>query len=460
MKKQVLLLWALTGAAMLPAYAQTGYETRPVVLEPKNAPVAKRQTAAAAEYAYPVGLRNLGMISSDDNACCSFLSFNTAINGDAYMWAPMNETVTYVDNSSVSAVDYHWYLPGADATELETQDADATYNTPGIYDFPTMTVKDGAGQSYEYTAPGKLKVGGKGEICTSNMLKLGTDINDPATTAVIAERPFRDGGWLGGTNSMDLVGYGNLFMIAHPDASITGVRAYLPEVPMHEPGDTLIMQIWYPLTGESSIQLMGLPLEAVILPMDEIKPTTDTRLKNVAVAEFNLTTPLKIADKPFFFVTIEGFGHDPSKQNARLLIDIKPVQMDEATAGNLLAHNSFCRREGFDDYLQPINYFGAQLGESFMICPVLDTHTPEGSGVGSVQALKPGRAAYEGGVLSLSSEGAERAVVYNVGGERVVETSLDGGQAEVQARLAKGVYLVRFMKGGKVSGAAKLLCNE
>lgn len=27
-------------------------------------------------------------------------------------------------------------------------------------------------------------------------------------------------------------------------------------------------------------------------------------------------------------------------------------------------------------------------------------------------------------------------------------------------RLTKGFYLVRFMKGGKVSGAAKLLCNE
>ena len=431
MKKQTFLLWALAGMAAIPAHAQTEYETRAVVSDLKTSPAAMRGAAAAqadgAEYVYPVGLRNLGMISQDDNACCNFLSFNTVTNADAYMWAP-----------------------------------DAVYNTPGVYPFPTMTVKDGAGKSYEYTAPGKIKVGGKGEICTSNMLNLGTDINDPATTAVVAQRPFgmEGSGWLGGTNALDLVGYGNLFMIAHPDASITGVRAYLPEVPMHEPGDTLIMQIWYPLTGESSIQLMGLPLEAVILPMDEIKPTTDTRLKNVAVAEFNLTTPLKIADKPFFFVTIEGFGHDPSKQNARLLIDIKPVQMDEATAGNLLAHNSFCRREGFDDYLQPINYFGAQLGESFMICPVLDTHTPEGSGVGSVQALKPGRAAYEGGVLSLSSEGAERAVVYNVGGERVVETSLDGGQAEVQARLAKGVYLVRFMKGGKVSGAAKLLCNE
>lgn len=460
MKKQVLLLWALTGAAMLPAYAQTGYETRPVVLEPKNAPVAKRQTAAAAEYAYPVGLRNLGMISSDDNACCSFLSFNTAINGDAYMWAPMNETVTYVDNSSVSAVDYHWYLPGADATELETQDADATYNTPGIYDFPTMTVKDGAGQSYEYTAPGKLKVGGKGEICTSNMLKLGTDINDPATTAVIAERPFRDGGWLGGTNSMDLVGYGNLFMIAHPDASITGVRAYLPEVPIYEPGDSLIMQIWYPYQTETSIQLMGLPLEAVILRMSEIKETSDTKLKKAAVAEFNLAEPLKISDKPFFFVTIEGFGHDPSKQTFRLSIDIKPVEMDDASLGNLLAHNSYCRREGFSDYLQPINYFGGMPGESFMICPVIDTHTPEGSGIEGTQALKPARAAYEGGVLSLYSEGAEQAVVYNVAGAHVVETGLQDGSASVPARLGKGVYLVRFLKGGKVSGAAKLLCNE
>ena len=51
-------------------------------------------------------------------------------------------------------------------------------------------------------------------------------------------------------------------------------------------------------------------------------------------------------------------------------------------------------------------------------------------------------------------------MVYNVGGEKVVNAALDGGQADVRAHLAKGIYLVRFMKGGKVSGAAKLLCNE
>ena len=99
------------------------------------------------------------------------------------------------------------------------------------------------------------------------------------------------------------------------------------------------------------------------------------------MAEFKLSEPLKISDKPFFLVTIEGFGTDPSKENFRLYIDVKPVEMDESMAGNLLAHNSYCRLKGEDDYLRPINYYGGQLGESFMICPVIDTHTEEGVGI-------------------------------------------------------------------------------
>ncbi len=444
--------------------AQEKFKTTVEVAEPKNAGVAKRTAIrqdGAASYDYPVGLRNLGMINVDDNACCNFLSFNKAVNSNAYMWAPMGETVSYIDNSSVAAVDYHWYIPGADAGELETQDADATYSTPGIYPFPTMTVKDGMGESHVFTAPGTLKVGGAGEICTSNMLNLGKDAADPNVTAVIGERIYDSGhGYLGGTNAVEVVGCGNLFMIAHPEASITGVRAYLPEVPKHEEGARLLMQIWYPLVEEDNIQLTGLPLEGVYLPMSEIKETGDTKLAKAAVAEFKLSEPLEIADKPFFLVTIEGFGKDPTKENFRLYIDMKPVEMDEATAGNLLAHNSYCRLEGESDYLRPINYYGGQLGESFMICPVIDTYTGEGTGVATVDAMKPAHARYEGGVLSLASEGADRAVVYNVGGEKVVQAALADGQAEIQARLAKGIYLVRFMAKGKISGAAKLLCNE
>ena len=80
MRKQVLL-WALAGMAVFQAQAQTEYETRVIVSEPEPTPVTKRATtlASGAEYGYPAGLRNLGMISQDDNACCNFLSFNKVI---------------------------------------------------------------------------------------------------------------------------------------------------------------------------------------------------------------------------------------------------------------------------------------------------------------------------------------------------------------------------------------------
>ena len=84
MKKQTFVLWALTGMLAVPASAQVDYKTRAIVAEPENAPVAKRalaRDAEGAEYSYPVGLRNLGMIGQDDNACCNFLSFNKSLIG-------------------------------------------------------------------------------------------------------------------------------------------------------------------------------------------------------------------------------------------------------------------------------------------------------------------------------------------------------------------------------------------
>lgn len=44
-----------------------------------------------------------------------------------------------------------------------------------------------------------------------------------------------------------------------------------------------------------------------------------------------------------------------------------------------------------------------------------------------------------------------------IGGSNMVLTRVDMGEAVIEDGTS---YLVRFMKGGKVSGAAKLLCNE
>lgn len=471
MKKQIFALCASGFMAMtMQAQTQGKADVKAVISEPKadvtSTRVASRSTEGVS-YSYPIGLRNLGMISQDDNACCNFLSFNKAINGEAYMWAPMGQVVSYIDASSVSAADYHWTIPGSDTQELETQDADATYNTPGVYDFPTMTIKDENGTSYSYTAQGKVKVGGIGEICTSNMLKVGSDVNDPATTSVLAALMLNGGagGYLGGTNNMKLKGYGNLFMVAHPNAFINSVRVYLPDVPTKYAEDAkLLMQIWYPMDfGDGEMTLNGLPLDAIQLPMKDIKLTEDTKLKKAAVAEFNLTEPLSIGDKPFFFVTISGFGEDPNTEDFRMLIDIKPVEMDEASSSNLLAHNSFCYydsgTESTSGYKWPINYFGGPIGGSFMICPVIDTKSGDASGISNTE-LTPSKTSYNQGTLSMSCEGADAAVVYNVAGTIVYRTAINGNSQTAQVHLNKGVYMARYLKNGQVTGASKFLVNE
>lgn len=470
MKKQIFTLCAFSGLLAVSAQAQWKADVKAVVSEPakvvSSAKVATRNTSGVS-YAYPIGLKNMGMISKDDNACCNFLSFNKNINGDAYMWAPIGEIVSYIDASTTTATDYHWFIPGSETTEMETQDADATYSTPGIYEFPTMTIKDESGAEHTYTAEGKIKVGGVGEICTSNMLNLGTDPEDPSTTSVLAALMLNGGagGYLGGTNNMKLKGYGNLFMIAHPDASLNAVRVYLPDVPSKFAEDAkLLMQVWYPMDfGDGEMVLNGLPLEAVNLPMKDIKLTTDTKLKKAAVAEFKLTTPLTISDKPFFFVTISGFSEDPNTEDFRMLIDIKPTEMDEASAGNLLAHNSFCYfdsgTESTSGYKWPINYFGGPIGASFMICPVIDTKTGGASGIADTE-LKPSKAAYNQGVLTMSCADADEATVYNVAGNIIYRTSLNGAEQTAQLQLSEGVYLVRYLKAGKVIGASKFLANK
>ncbi|MFQ7084898.1 MAG: hypothetical protein ACLRTD_10415 [Bacteroides sp.] len=102
------------------------------------------------------------------------------------MWAPIGETVSYIDNSSVQAVDYHWFIPGADATGWNLRCRRGAYNTSGIYLFPTMTVKDGRGNLY-LSASGKL--GQERRVCTLNMLN-NNGCQRSGYNGCIGQRPF------------------------------------------------------------------------------------------------------------------------------------------------------------------------------------------------------------------------------------------------------------------------------
>ena len=71
MKKQIFTLCAFSGLLAVSAQAQWKADVKAVVSEPakvvSSAKVATRNTSGVS-YAYPIGLKNMGMISKDDNA--------------------------------------------------------------------------------------------------------------------------------------------------------------------------------------------------------------------------------------------------------------------------------------------------------------------------------------------------------------------------------------------------------
>lgn len=100
-------------------------------------------------------------------------------------------------------------------------------------------------------------------------------------------------GYLGGTNSAGLKGYGNLFMTAHGNAHITGVNVYFAFKPTKYPADAkLMLRVWYPMESEGNMEFTGLPLEVVELPVSEIRDAYEGEfpIKNVAVGEFRLNS--------------------------------------------------------------------------------------------------------------------------------------------------------------------------
>lgn len=60
----------------------------------------------------------------------------------------------------------------------------------------------------------------------------------------------------------------------------------------------------------------------------------------------------------------------------------------------------------------------------------------------------------------MSCADADEATVYNVAGNIIYRTSLNGAEQTAQLQLSEGVYLVRYLKAGKVIGASKFLANK
>lgn len=407
-------------------------------------------------YAYPFGLSCLGIYSSEDQPVCNYLSPNRLINKNYFLWAPLDKPVTYISNVSDVAA-YSWTMPGTLEETSTSSIATATYKTLGHYQFPSLELTTTSGEKSMYQAEGEILVSGKAEITTANCRKWGE-------TYQLGYLPLNGGsaGYLGGTNSANLNGYGNLFMTAHGNAHLTGVNVYFAFKPTKYPEDAkLLLRVWYPMETEEGMELTGLPLEVVELPVSAIRDAYEGEfpVKNVAVGEFRFEEPLQIWDKPLFFVTVEGFGDDPSKSDIVMLTEVMGQDIPENQMTNMLAHNSFVNYNNMG-YNMPINYFGASPGASFMICPLVDNQDGDATNISSLKIAK-NETKVSANALSLNiyNPDATSISIINACGMKIGEWDAKDKGVNVKVPCI-GIYLIQIYDNEKIIDVKKVVVDE
>lgn len=418
---------------------------------------SQAQVSSDAMYAYPAQLRNLGTNAMEDLPVCNLLTRHKSINEGAFLWAPIRETVLYKDMSANNPTSWLWNVPGAETTELTSQDAKVVYGKAGVYDMPTLTVETANGTSSftpanEMTSAGgnqKIKVGGIGEITAADMREHGV-------TYTLGTREYDEGGYLGGTNSLDIVGWGNLYMVAQDECYLDGVNVYLYKKPtMFEEGATIKMQVWWPTITQNSITLTSYPIEGSYILMDEFKADGEdgawALTYDGAVANVTFSEPLDLYGKPYFFISIEGFSNDPDTEDFILLSDITGKELSEVENANLLAHNSFARLNGENDYYRPISSYNGGTG-SFMICPMIRSYA-EDTSVKSIQGSKRGEFSVtrSGDNLKVFADDSVVVTLYDLSGKEVIKSNIENGSANIEmSSLEAGIYIASDGRGNTV----------
>ncbi len=411
---------------------------------------ASPMQAQEANYDHPTALRYLATISNTRQQPVCNLTTRNPINNGAFLWAPVGSSVKYTDTSTGAPQSWKWETSGGELRDPASQDASILYDKPGTYQFPKLTVTYPDAQ--KTTEPAlKLKVGGVAELCLADCREwlqtyaLGVNAYDDQGGAV--------NGTLGGTNKLDIIGVGNLFMTANEEGFLDGVNVYLPSKPTKwKDGAKIGIRIWMANIGQSDVQLAAIPLEGGEFKFEDIKTEEDgawVPVKGGAVLHLECTLPIELFGKPMIFIDVYGWSDDPSTEDFKMLMDVMPnKEMAPEHAQNMLAHNSFVRLKGENDYLRPVSYYGGNYG-SCMICPIVrGGETPLGS-VTSIVAdnVQPLQVTVTDGAITFTGDDAAIEIA-NIAGQALLRGNITDGMASFPAEtFQSGIYVARTSSG-------------
>jgi hypothetical protein len=260
-------------------------------------------------------------------------------------------------------------------------------------------------------------------------------------------------GFLGGSNTKNIKGWGNLFMVGQDDTYLDGVNVYFYKKPTkYVDGAKLTLQVWLPTITDSYMILTAMPLNGAYIKYTDIKADGEdgawAMTYDGAVANVVLDEPIDLYGKPYFFISIEGFSEDPANDDLCLLTDLKGKKMNEVEQSNLLSHNSFARQNGESDYMRPVASYGGG-NATFAICPVIRSAISE-AGVEGVAADKVNEfnVTVAGKTLNVESTVAGTIYVYDLAGKIVATTQIaEGASSIAMDNVANGIYLVKGPQG-------------
>lgn len=428
-------------------------------------PMATYATSDAL-YAMPAVLANLGTHTTDNVPVCNMLARHKAINDGAFLWAPLGSEVVYFDQSSNNPTSWQWNIPGGNNEELDTQNAAVKYNKAGLYDMPTLTVTTANGESsftptMSMTSSGgneKIKTGGTVEITTSDMrvhgqVLGGYTIPQNATYSLGAMSYGENQGFLGGVNTKDIKGWGNLFMVGQDDSYLDAINIYFYKKPTkYIDGARLTVQVWMPTISDNYMILTGIPLNGGYLYYTDIKSDGEdgawAMTYDGAVGQITLDTPIDLYGKPYFFISVEGFSNDPTTDDLCLLTDLMGKEMNEEQMSNMLSHNSFARMNGESDYMRPVSSYGGGSA-TFMICPVIRSGISE-AGIEDVKTDNNDNVtiSVSGKTLNVTSNKPDKIDVFDLTGKNIVSHSIEAGENNINLNEVKeGIYVVKNSQG-------------
>lgn len=477
MNKQLLVSLMAVAVASMPTISAQDYSVTKLQSQPKEAETKVPMTTYAisdAHYAMPAVLANLGTHSSESIPVCNMLARHKAINEGAFLWAPLGTDVVYKDQSTGVPSAWSWSVPGGDNATLTTQDAVVKYNKAGLFDMPTLTVTTANGTSsftpsMSMTSAGgneKVKTGGIAEITTIDMRVHGQAVGDYVipenATYSLGAMSYGDGqGFLGGSNTKDIKGWGNLFMVGQDDTYLDGINIYFYKKPTkYAEGAKLTVQVWLPTITESAMILTSLPLNGAYLKYTDIKADGENGAWALtydgAVGNIVLDEPIDLYGKPYFFISVEGFSNNPADDDLCLLTDLMGKKMDEVEQSNLLSHNSFARMNGENDYMRPVASYGGG-NATFAICPVIRSAISE-AGVESIAIDTDNEleVMVAGSTININSSVSGELNIFDLTGKVIISQQITEGQSSISLEnVAAGVYVVKGPRGNAQKIAIK-----